>query len=76
MPTLSRYHRVRPASGKSPSIRKRPSDRRRKSLLVQETTAYILTFFAPVNLFWYTTNFICYFWTFWVCKRSPNTVTG
>jgi len=31
--------------------------------------------FAPVNFFWYSTHFICYFWAFLVCKRTSNTVT-
>ena len=57
-PNLSRYHHVRPASGKCHSIQKRletgttytPKWRSRKSWLVQETTAYILTL-SPMFLF-------------------------
>ena len=82
--TLSRYHRVTPASGESPSIQKRletgttytPKWRSRKSWLVQETTAYILTLspmflFAPVLFFCIAqTSFV----TLGLFKYVPNTV--
>ena len=83
-PNLSRYHHVRPASGKCPSIQKRletgttytPKWRSRKSWLVQETTAYILTLspmflFAPVLFFCIAqTSFV----TLGLFKYVPNTV--